>query len=306
MPSSPAIELFNRADQANELRRYQDAVSFAQQAIAADPEFADSYAAMGRAYLGLDQPAEALECFSKALSLDPQSAWFLRCMGIAHRMLDQPQAGLNFLNQSLAVDPLDMISHCEQAKCLAAVGNFGEAQKAFEKSLELDPMFTMAWNGLGRMMLDQKKYVEGESYFRNSLDLEPINSVTLNNLGVCLERQNKLLEAALAFKSAVLLDPELKVAKSNTKLSVEKHLDRGTFGFGAAVFAFFFGLVVLIQGFAKDRELSVGVFLICLILSGIVFTHILTTRRKNRMRLEEADPQLMDIYHRILKFDKPS
>ncbi|MDD1757356.1 MAG: tetratricopeptide repeat protein [Methanotrichaceae archaeon] len=102
--------------------------------------------------------------------------------------------------------------------------------KAYDKALELDPNFVMAWIGKGialggqgkhdqailafdkALFYDQKKYNEAIEAFDKAIELDPYFAMTWNNKGTALFFLGKYDEAIKAYDKALELDPDFVMA----------------------------------------------------------------------------------------------
>ena len=83
----------------------------------------------------------------------------------------------------------------------------GKAQKAFEESISINPIFSDALNNLGNLLDDLGDLNGAEIILREAVDADPDHTDALSNLGMVLHRQNKLPEAIKYYKSAIESDP---------------------------------------------------------------------------------------------------
>ena len=56
------------------MKRYKEAVAYAQKAIQVDPNSEAAYVGLGHLYFRMKKPKEAKKFFEKALTIDPESA----------------------------------------------------------------------------------------------------------------------------------------------------------------------------------------------------------------------------------------
>lgn len=82
------------------------------------------------------------------------------------------------------------------------------AMKAYEKALEIDPVFAFAWDNLGLTYRRLEKYDLALDAYRKSLELVPNGFMPLQNIPVVYEMQEKYDEALEAYKNINNLYPE--------------------------------------------------------------------------------------------------
>lgn len=82
-----------------------------------------------------------------------------------------------------------------------------QAQKLYERVLELDPDHVDAHVNLGRLLHEQKAPAAAEGHYRAALAIDPDHETAAFNLGVALEDLGRLREAIAAYERAIELDP---------------------------------------------------------------------------------------------------
>ena len=96
------------------------------------------------------------------------------------------------------------------------------AIQEFKKSLQKDPAYVKAYNGLGVSYDLLKEFPSAIQSYEAALRLNPNLAYVYNNLGYSYLLQNKLDSAAKAFQQAVALDPENRQYHNNLGLTYGK------------------------------------------------------------------------------------
>jgi lipoprotein NlpI len=89
----------------------------------------------------------------------------------------------------------------------------GEKQRAiefFDKTLEMDPNYSPAWNNRGVVCMELKDFDEALKCFDNVMRVDPSNSMPVYNMGYVLLMQEKYEEAVHAFDMFLTRYPEEK------------------------------------------------------------------------------------------------
>lgn len=94
----------------------------------------------------------------------------------------------------------------KQAKTLSELGNYEEAEKVYEKIVQIAPdnWFVMANLGVIQTRLD--KFAVAEVCLKKAIELNPKDSFALTNLGVLYFRQARFEDALKALQQAVATD----------------------------------------------------------------------------------------------------
>ena len=87
-----------------------------------------------------------------------------------------------------------------------------EAEAALRKAIELDEKFATPWNGLGNLYSDQKKEAEAEAAYRKAIELDEKFAYPWNGLGNLYRAQKKEAEAEAAYRQAMELDEKFAMA----------------------------------------------------------------------------------------------
>lgn len=85
--------------------KYAEALSLAQQAIAADPQYTPAYKLLGAILTALDQPQAAREAFQTALRLNPRDSTTHTNLGLLELMSANAASASNYFAVALTLDP---------------------------------------------------------------------------------------------------------------------------------------------------------------------------------------------------------
>ena len=176
--------LLNKRGNAN----IKQSLELFQQAVDADPNYALAYAGLAEAYNiapswilidGRESNARSLAAARKALELDPDLAE----------------------------------AHGALADALADDYQWAEAEKEFQRALELAPSnaqlhYTYAF----LYLLPMAKYDAALSEFRNALQLDPLSGIINVNYGFTLFAAHRYDEAVQQFQKTISMDPNFSVA----------------------------------------------------------------------------------------------
>ncbi|MBD2558920.1 tetratricopeptide repeat protein, partial [Aphanizomenon flos-aquae] len=111
------------------------------------------------------------------------------------------------------------------------------AVTAYQKAIELDPNYAIAYNNLGNALYYQKKLDGAVTAYQKAIELDPNYAIAYNNLGNALSDQKKLDEAVAAYQKAIELDPKLAIAYYNlgNALYDQKKLDGAVAAYQKAI-----------------------------------------------------------------------
>jgi TolB-like protein/cytochrome c-type biogenesis protein CcmH/NrfG len=166
---------------ADSLRK---SISFLQEAVRLDPNYALAYAKLSQAWrqyaasFAIEDASkaydEARQAANKAVSLAPDSVDVRMTVGLLamNPELDFPAAEKEF-RQVLQSSPNNAAAKNGLTLSLLARGRFTEAEEACRQALLLDPLLTNLWFNLGRIMVGTGRYKEAGEAFHKGLELQP-------------------------------------------------------------------------------------------------------------------------------------
>jgi serine/threonine-protein kinase len=189
---------------ADSLRK---SISFLQEAVRLDPNYALAYAKLSQAWrqyaasFAIDDASkaygEARQAANKAVSLEPDLADVRMTIGLLamNPQLDFPAAENEF-RQVLQSSPNNAAAKNGLTLSLLAQGRFSEAEEACREALVLDPLLTNLWFNLGRITVGTGRYKEAGEAFRKGLELQPNASRFHTYLATLDLLQNRPAQAA--------------------------------------------------------------------------------------------------------------
>ena len=213
---SDDAEAYNQFLLGNELLKRDDEVGWRgaidafHQAIAHDGGFAAAYAGLANAECSLAdrlgdqaQMAQAVTDATKAIKLAPDLADGYSSRAIARLSYQRDWAGgAADLEKSLALSPGDSDVHVNYARLMIALGRTPEALASTRRSVELDPLSSVSWSQLGRILNFVGKYQEAKQALDRSLDFSPTCDTCLFHRGMTELLQGRAAESVAYFRKA--------------------------------------------------------------------------------------------------------
>jgi Flp pilus assembly protein TadD len=107
-------------------------------------------------------------------------------------------------------------------------GRLAEAEAAYRRAIELDPNDAAAYNNLGALLAEQPSHLaEAEAAYRRAIELNPNYAAAYYNLGVLLaEQPSRLAEAEAAYRRTIQLNPNYAAAYYNLGVLLAEQPDR--------------------------------------------------------------------------------
>jgi tetratricopeptide (TPR) repeat protein len=139
--------------------RFQDSLDAVKAALAIVPDYPEAYDSLGLTYEGLNDPTQAAAAYSKAIDLDRsrgiRDEWPLINYATLLLQREAPRESLPLLTEALEFNPSSTKANYQMGRALRALGRGAEAEKYFEKAIQLDPAFSSAYYQLATLMRDR-------------------------------------------------------------------------------------------------------------------------------------------------------
>jgi len=131
----------------NELKQFEDAVTYYKHFLSANPHFSDAQISLGIALDYLLRFDEAVTTFEKILEIEPDNCPALNNLGNALVKLKRPEEAIARYQQALNILPQFHEAHNGLGNALKEFGRIDEAIDKYEQALAINPEFTQAsWN----------------------------------------------------------------------------------------------------------------------------------------------------------------
>ncbi len=204
-----------------------EALAYARQAEAVDPDYPLTHVSLAEIHLRLGQAQEALAAARTVLSAPVRLTFFpidqrelafaahLVC-GQALAALDDPVAAEAAFRQAAAV-PVARRSQAlgALAEMLRSRGDNGRALEVLRDAIGMDPANRQHRFNLGSLHLAQGDLDAAASCFESVLADDPASQPARLNLGYIARRQGRLAEAEARYQEAIDLAPEATEARAN-------------------------------------------------------------------------------------------
>jgi TolB-like protein/Tfp pilus assembly protein PilF len=160
------------------------AISFAQEAVRLDPNYALAYAKLSQAWrqygagFATDDAEKAYEearvAAEKAASLAPDLVEVRKAIGwIAMTPALDFRAAEKEFRRALELSPGDAGAKNALSYSVMAQGRLAEAEQTCREAILLDPLLTILWYNLGRLAVAAGRYQDAEESFRKGLEIQP-------------------------------------------------------------------------------------------------------------------------------------
>ncbi len=201
----------------------RQAISYFEQAIQKDPQYAQAYAGVGMAYMVLPAYADAsaAEMFAKAeaaarraLAIDSTSVEAYATVGYADFSRYRNASAERALLRALALDSTFATAHQWYAQLLSRFGRHDKAVAEARRALTLEPQSAGIRSALFGVLYGAHRLSEAETTARQFIVLDPGNTIAHSELVATLLAQGRNDEAITATRRG------LEVAEKRQSLPV--------------------------------------------------------------------------------------
>ena len=187
--------------------RHLDAQLCCQQALALDPNHADTLHLMGVLSLHARQYDHALEWISRAIRQEPKAV-YLTSLGSTLVNQGRSDEALNAFDKAVQLKPLDADLWRNLGSVLIEVKRPADAILSFQHALKLNPRHWDAANKVALVLYQSERFEEALPYYNLCDELEPNHFQTLYMRALTLQKLGRLDEALADNKRALAVRPD--------------------------------------------------------------------------------------------------
>jgi tetratricopeptide (TPR) repeat protein len=212
LPSPQATYYFFQGKQRFKSGDYAAAAQSYRQAVTVDPTFARGFIELGLAQFALENYPEAGKAFQDAMAIKEDSC--AACgVGMIHRVEGRKDEAEKALQKSIQLDSQDTCAYDQLGRLYYDAKDYPKAMEAFRKRIELKP-HAVAFHYLANSMYLNGQAEQSIDVYRKATHLAPDYQNVLVDLGRAYGQLGKYDEAVKVLKRAVELDPDDLKARS--------------------------------------------------------------------------------------------
>jgi Flp pilus assembly protein TadD len=153
--------------------------------------------------------ADAMTLAEQLLAAEPEHLDGLQLAGMAAIQLGDADKALRFLGHKTRLDPDNAHGHLNHGAALQMKGDLEAAADHFRRAIALDAGLADAHSNLGVTLRDLSRFAEAEDALRRALALSPAPDPRLTvALASVVQSLGRIDEAIVLFDQALLLDPD--------------------------------------------------------------------------------------------------
>jgi serine/threonine protein kinase/tetratricopeptide (TPR) repeat protein/TolB-like protein len=193
--------------------RFDDSIREARTSIDLRPSYGQNHAALGYAYYRKGDYTNAISAYRRATELQPDNPRVFQMLGAAYQADGDVDKALENYRRALTIRP-DSRSYSNIGSLQSMQGRFGEAARAFEEAVKLEPGSLVAHRSLGdayqrsgEPAKAREAYLQAVKLGESMLHVNPRDGQTMAQLAVCEAKLGRRTQAARHITEALRLSP---------------------------------------------------------------------------------------------------
>lgn len=198
---------------------YDKAIEQLQKAVAANPQNAEAYYLLGRAYGVKERYAEMADAFNSSLAISEKFAteigqerdkyWFMTFnKGVELFNQQNIEEAKSAFEMAAVIKPDNTDAYRNAALCYERLGNYEKAVESMQKVIDLEPGNTEAHMQLGTIHYNNKEFEKAAAEFEKVLELDPANADAISNVGLVYDQMGQSDKALSAYEKAIANHPD--------------------------------------------------------------------------------------------------
>jgi serine/threonine protein kinase len=218
--TTPTVaELYKLAGDKSDQGKNKEALEDVNNAIALDPNYADSYNRRGYIRKDLGDIQGAIEDYNNAITLDPNFFKPYYNRAIARTDLGDKENAIADFNKAIELNPQDVDTYNARAQFRLVLRDVKGAIEDYTKAIELDPKNFLIYALRGEARLFHLNDHQGAlEDFNKTIELNRSSFIGYLDRGTAQYRLGNLQKALDDYNQAIAIKPDNDVAFSNRSL----------------------------------------------------------------------------------------
>jgi len=204
--NTQAQHLITYAEVLRLAKRHDEALTYANRAVAKDPGFASGWETLGAILAASGKLKEALESFEKAVSLNPRSVSAINNLGLLLQNSGQLNAASARYRQALALSPGNIAIKINLAAQQGLCGHTEVGLDLIKEVLERDPSNLQALLLASMLAVAADKHELCLTWAEKILTIAPGHPQALHQKGLALQALDRIQDALDTFDLAARAD----------------------------------------------------------------------------------------------------
>jgi arylsulfatase A-like enzyme/Flp pilus assembly protein TadD len=206
--------------------RSSEAITSLEGVIAERSDFEDAYTDLAKLFRSLGRAVDATETLKRGTRMNPKSYQIAVLYANALSETGRNDEAVEILKKQLALIDYDPEGWNYLGGAYLNQKNYREAEKAFERALQLDQNYAVVVNNLGTLYLtasldskDRGSLAKAIARFQRAIQIDSAYASPYNGLGAAMKISGDLDGAIRNWEKAVALKPDFRFALFNLGLA---------------------------------------------------------------------------------------
>ncbi|MBN1397659.1 MAG: tetratricopeptide repeat protein [Bacteroidetes bacterium] len=206
---------YNMGILIKDLRRYDEALIYFDNAIELKPDYSDALLNKGMVYASLGKIDEVIKCYNRVIELNPDDYQSWNNIGNALEKIGRYGEAIDRYKKAAEIKPDFELAWYNAGVASARSGNQEKAVEFYNKALEIKPDFDLAWHNKGDALSSLGKYQEAVKCYDEAIKIIPDSYKVWNNKGTALKNIGQYKEAIESYDKALAIEPNFGMAWFN-------------------------------------------------------------------------------------------
>ena len=206
-PSDDPITRFELATVLDAEKRYPEAISLYQQALAIKPDFMEAHNGLGIVFGEVGRYGDAIAEYKLAIASQPKCFQCWNNWGVELINSGDPAGAIDKLERSLAINKQFGTAYMNLGTAYDQLGDFQKAIELYQQSITFDPRSPDVYQNLGWDYFEHGFMNLAEAAYVKGLAINPRDARLHVVLGYFYQNRHQYQQAIDQYKLAVMYDP---------------------------------------------------------------------------------------------------
>ena len=203
-------EMFNEAKKLHQSGQIKEAQELYKKIINKDKNNFQLFFLLGTSFLQTTNYLEAISYLDNAIKLNSNYADAYNNRGIALAEIKNYSDAIKDYEICIKLKPNFPDAYINKGISLKEIGKYDDALKDYKTVLKLFPRSTKAYTNLGNLQKEQQKYEDAIKSYEKAISLDETNYIAYNNLGIIYQELKNYSEALKNYRNTFRINSKFE------------------------------------------------------------------------------------------------